>query len=147
MANILNLRIFLILLVVGFTVMVASACLCVFIWVRLLHLPYPIPLAGFVLKTVTMSSFIPVFWFQFPVNWRKNSHFCLRAKNLLLVNILIYIMDTERFFFLWIFHVVPLEFQWIIALFMPLSRELNAFCLTKLSKKIVGNRDGSAEHK
>ena len=54
-------------------------------------------------------------------------------------------MDTERFFFLWIFHVVPLEFQWIIALFMPLSRELNAFCLTKLSNKIVGNRDGSAE--
>ena len=94
----LNFRTFLTIFVAGFTINFASAGLLVFFWIQILHLPYPIPLVGFTSKTLLFSIVIVVFWFQFPISWRRNSQFKQKAKYLLLAHIFIYIMDTERFF-------------------------------------------------
>ena len=141
----LNFRTFLTIFVAGFTINFASAGLLVFFWIQILHLPYPIPLVGFTSKTLLFSIVIVVCWFQFPISWRRNSQFKQKAKHLLLAHIFIYIMDTERFFYLWLFHVVPQDFQWILAPMLVLLREINAMILTKICKNIGGNEDGSVE--
>ena len=64
---------------------------------------------------------------------------------MLVANIFLFIMDVEYWIFLWLFDVVPMDCQWILAPILPLCREVNATLLNKICLKIVASKDESVE--
>ena len=116
-----------------------------FIWAHLLRLPYPIPWEGAFNAGAGVATIVAVIWFRFPKSWRKSSTFRNRAKYLISAQLFILVLSFEYWVFSWVFVEIPLDFQWIMALILPFSREIGAMALTKISTRIAGREDETGE--
>ena len=129
----------------GSLAMMSFWCVLYLLWVPLLGLPYPIPLVGALNACAGVTAIIVAIWFKFPWSWRKNSSFRHRAKYLLVAQLFILVMSLEYWLFSWVFFAIPLDLQWILAIVMPLTREIGAVVLTKICTKVSGRKDDSGE--
>ena len=72
-------------------------------------------------------------WFCFPQHWRKLPHFKRRMKYLSFPQIFILLMSIEYWILSWVFFVMPLQYQWILAFVLPFTREVGGTLLTRIS--------------
>ena len=143
--SILTLRTYATCYLAGSVGMISFWCLLYVLWVPLLDLPYPIPLVGALNACAGVTAVIVAIWFKFPWSWRKNSTFRHRAKFLLLAQLFILVMSLEYWFFSWVFFALPLDFQWVLAIILPFTREIGIEILARISAKIAGRKDESGE--
>ena len=126
--------------------MMSFWCLLYLFWVPVLGLPYPIPLVGAMNACAGVAAIIVAIWFKFPLSWRKDPSFRQRAKYLLVAQLFILVMSLEYWLFSWVFFALPLDLQWILAIVLPITREIGIIIiLTKICVKIAGGKDDSGE--
>ena len=77
-------------------------------------------------------------WLQFPRDWSKNAEFRRRRKYLVLTYFLC-INLSICYLALWFgFVQAPEEYQWIMALFLPVFREIIGHILSFLGEGSIG---------
>lgn len=145
LASMLTMRTYATCYLAGSVGMMSFWCFLYLLWVPILHLPYPIPLVGALNAFAGVTAIIVAIWFKFPRSWRKDSTFRHRAKYLLVAQLFILVMSLEYWLFSWVFFAIPLDLQWILAILLPLTREIGALVLTKICEKIAGRKDESGE--
>ena len=74
-------------------------------------------------------------WFQFPPSWRSDTTFRKKVKFLLLAQMFILVMSLQYWVFSWIFYVVPLQYQWILAFILIFAREINNLVMAAICEK------------
>ena len=74
-------------------------------------------------------------WFQFPPSWRSDTTFRKKVKFLLLAQMFILVMSLQYWVFSWIFYVVPLQYQWILAFILIFAREINNLVMAAICDK------------
>ena len=95
------------------------------IWTMGLKYQYPVPLNGYMTAALGMISFYLILWHRFPLKWRKNKKF---KKRLISFLIAMTLNQAVVFEFVGVTKLLVLfygDYQWIIAIFLPLIRELN----------------------
>ena len=125
--------------------MMAFWCLLYLLWVHILGLPYPIPLVGAFNAIAGVTAIIVAIWFKFPRAWRKNADFRHRAKYLLVAQMFILVMSLEYWLFSWVFFVIPLNLQLVLAIVLPITREVGTIILAKICTRVAGRKDDSGE--
>ena len=112
-------------------------------WSYGLKMPSPAPFYGLVVAYITLIfGFIPL-WYLFPPAWRKEKDIRRKFKFFLLaiaVNFavtLIYTMYTKAFI------KAPLQYQWVVAIFLIPLREFNLWLQIKAGYKTAGVQDDS----
>ena len=68
-----------------------------------------------------------------------------RAKYMILAHVYLIFLISEYNFFVWLFYVLPINFQWVMSIVLPAARELGAYFLTKILEKAAGKKDSSGE--
>ena len=125
--------------------MMAFWCLLYIVWTIFLQLPYPVPLVGIPNANVGVSVVIAVLWFKIPLAWRKNAEYQKRARYMVLAHLFLLFLLLEYSFLGWVFYVIPIDFQWIMSIVLPVVRELGTVLLAKILHKIAGKKDSSGE--
>ena len=82
-----------------------------------------------------MGAEIVCVWFQFPPSWRTDPTFRKKVKFLMLGHMFFLVMSLKYWVFSWIFYVVPLQYQWILAFILIITRELTNFALAAICEK------------
>ena len=116
-----------------------------YVWVYILILPYPVPLIGVTTCIAGILAIIVQIWFKFPLSWRQDSSFKQRAKYLSVAQLFILVLNVEYAFYSWAFYAIPREYQWILAILVPLTREIGAMFLTEVCDKTAGRKDVTGE--
>ena len=92
-------------------------------WVYVMGLRYPIPLGGIVNQIPGLILMILSLWFQIPKVWRKVASFKNRAKWVIVFH-LSGVAISALYWVLWVIMAnVPLDYQPIMAVVIPLFRE------------------------
>ena len=92
-------------------------------WVYVVGLRYPIPLGGIVNQIPGLILMILSLWFQIPKAWRKVASFKNRAKWVIVFH-LAGVAISALYWVLWVIMAnVPLDYQPIMAVVIPLFRE------------------------
>ena len=106
------------------------------IWVYALHYRYPVPLTGYliILSSMMISSLITL-WYMFPRKWRKNEEFRQRLKRFIYVFLFQQFTTIEYGIVTSVLLAVHIDYQWVVAIFMPFVREMNIWIITKLVSK------------
>ena len=109
-----------------------SWCVTYAIWVYVFGLRYPIPMTGIVNAVLGLSSQVLAVWLQFPRDWSKYTEFRKRRRYLVLTY-LVCITLSICYLALWFgFVKMPVDYQWIMALFLPVFREIVGHLLSFL---------------
>ena len=92
-------------------------------WVYVMGFRYPIPLGGIVNQIPGLILMILSLWFQMPKAWRKVASFKNRAKWVIVFH-LAGVAISALYWVLWVIMAnVPLDYQPIMAVVIPLFRE------------------------
>lgn len=113
-----------------------SVLISYLIWVYALHYRYPVPLTGYliILSGLMISSLVTL-WNMFPQKWRKNEEFRQRLIRFNYVFLFQQFTTVEYGIITSVLLAVPINYQWIVAIFMPFVREMNVWIITKLVSK------------
>ena len=117
---------------------VVAATILIFLvyhlWRYVMHFPYPMPFQGMLVAIGTLVTVYVHLWFQFPTALRKNENFRERMKytfKSLLISATILIQYQ---LIVVLFLKISQQLQWILALFLPVVRELNLAMMLRLTK-------------
>ena len=105
------------------------------IWTHLLHYHYPIPLNAYIYNYVLFTGVYGVVWYCFPTHWRVNKDFRNRLKWFIVAMAFNQCISLEYTVITKIFLTIPVKYQFLIALCLPLVREMNCWMNTKLALK------------
>ena len=100
-----------------------SWCATYAIWVYLLGFRYPLPFTGIINAVFGLSSQIIAVWIQFPKEWSLIPDFRTRRKYLVLTFLICITLSICYLTLWWGFVKSPTNYQWIMALFLPVFRE------------------------
>ena len=128
-------RHFLIMCMVGFAGMAILYPCGYIIWRYALHLQYPVPFNGYIYWYTILISFYVTLWFRFPINWCKNNAFRIRLRMFLVAILFNKTISVQYIGISKVLLTVQTQYQWIIAILLPLERELNVRIMTKLASK------------
>ena len=109
--------------------MISFWCLCYLVWVKVLHLAYPVPMIGALNSVVGVLAMVFALWFCFPQGWRKIPTFKSRMQYLSVGQVFILLMSIEYWVLSWVFYVMPPDYQWILAFVLPFTREVGGSVL------------------
>ena len=102
---------------------------------------YPIPFQGVIFVVVLQIISYTFFWFQFPKAMRENRSFNKRLKYLYIAFLYSFIVSPQYHVLGIAFRKVPSQYQWVLALCLPLVREWNSRYMLRLSiKQMVQKR-------
>ena len=115
------------------------------LWVHVLQYNYPVPLTGYLtFLSSTMISSLIVLWKSFPLDWRRNQSFRNRLKWFMYSFLFQQFTTIEYGIVTSILLGVPRNYQWVVAIFLPLVREFNIWMISKLlSKAHAGDMTGA----
>ena len=115
------------------------------IWVMLAGLPFPMPFQGYFTGLMTWNSMFVVFLFQCPKQWRQNS--VGRRKMIFCFIFFIgnWIGEISYKILQMLFVMIPTNMHWPLVIVMILLRELHAWSLGYIGKKMAGFPDTSVE--
>ena len=108
--------------------------ICNTVWTKVYHNHLPIPLIGYILTIVSTIEEIVAIWYIFPKQWRKNEAFRKRLKLTVAATALNKLVAIPYGVIKMMLLRCPSVYQWIIALFLPLVREIMIWMTIKLLK-------------
>ena len=115
-----------------------------YFWSGYLGLNYPIPLMGYMFAFIMMVTLYTSLWNQFSAEWRQNGIFRHRLMSFFVALLLNQACVFEYAGITKILLLIPEEYQWIAALFLPIIREFNIWIGLKCAKKATGGDVTSA---
>ena len=115
------------------------------IWTYMFNYQYPIPWNGFLVSFVFFPTLLISIWFRFPKSWRKEETFRRRLKWMILSMIFNQALTLEYQMLTNLLKGVPSDYQWIVALFLPIIREFNGYVLLKMTLKSASGDTDSVE--
>ena len=99
---------------------------------------YPIPFANIIVY-ISSFAFLITLWFQFPSDLRLKKE----ARKKILAYIYSYLWSIlialQNNFLRMIFVLLPIKFQWIMAIVMPIYRKLNMLVMNKIVKRWISH--------
>ena len=108
------------------------------IYSGMLGLRPPMPLNIHVCGTFTLISVLSVFWILFPKETRSKEQFWKRYAFYCLAQVYRYIAVLQYFVLSWLFVVIPEDYQLIIAIILPVIRDINGRVLANICYKAAG---------
>lgn len=105
------------------------------LWTYSLNYRYPIPFICYIELMILSVMLFMTLWFLFPSKWRKNKEFHNRLKWLILALTINQFMAVEYAIITKVFISIRPNYQWILALILPIIREINIWIITSLAKK------------
>ena len=122
-----------------------SICFCLVFSLPFLDPYYPATIPNSLFWTVHslwwFIIIVGVIWFCFSKYWRNSSTFCHRARYPISAKLFTPVLFSEYLLLSLAFVVLPLDFQWILAIILPLTREIGSLLLVKISTNIAGRND------
>ena len=107
----------------------------------MLDLSPPMPLNIHVCGILTLSFALSFLWFLIPAPLRtaeNKKSFRKRYGYFILVQVYRFFAVMEYFVIAWLFVTVYLDYQWIIAILLPLLREMNGWIFARICYKSAG---------
>lgn len=135
------LRVYLYTFLVGAISGIVTNSLYYLVWVIILNCSTPMPFNGIGTATIMCPALVVAVWFGFPKELRVDQNFQKRFRYYILTIIIIYGNTWEYVLIGQIFVIISKDYQWILALFMPLVREINGRIMTKVCLKGSGCND------
>lgn len=118
-------------------------CLCYFIWTHCFGFNHPIPFVVFCAYPMTIS-FCIILWFEFPCALRNEKIFRNRLQYYMLSNLWVLVIHFQYALLSTIFTALPSNFQWILAIILPMIRYINLQVYKKLTEKYAGKNNKMA---
>ena len=116
-----------------------------FIWTHILLFEYPVPFCGYIAYSIDVIVPILVIFFGYPKRWRRNKIFKKRMKFALILTQYLLILDLANTIVTEILRAFPNQYQPVIALLLPLNRELILLTFPKLIRKTASGDENGAE--
>ena len=113
-----------------------------YFWSVFLGLHYPMPMMGYMYAFIMMVTLYTSLWNQFPAEWRQNDIFRRRLVSFFVALLLNQACVFEYAIITKLFILIPENYQWIAALFLPIIREINISIGLKWAKKASGQGSG-----
>jgi hypothetical protein len=101
----------------------------------------PMPLNIHVCGTFTLIVVLSFFWLLIPAPIRLSKDFRKRYGFYILAQLFRYVAVLEYFVLAWLFVTLDEDYQWVIAIILPVIREFNAWILMKICYKSAGTRN------
>ena len=117
--------------VVAFTISITGVY---YVWSYALCYPYPMPFQGLLLAFETLIIMYIQLWFQFPQKLRKDEKFRKRMKYMYHALFISSTIPTQYHLIGIVFIAVPPEYQWALALCLPIVREVNLSIMLRMSR-------------
>ena len=111
-----------------------------FLWSSYLGFNHPVPMLGLMLYICWNVAHYIAIWFLFPYHVRKEHG--KRIWRYIVYRLWYLFMVQQKVMFMMMISMLPSGFQWIMAILLPLIREINTWVLTKLLEK-TGNDETS----
>lgn len=105
------------------------------VWEKLVHLKYPVPLMGYAYLVTSIFVIIIALCFRFPLVMLKDKSFRKRLLWFSLAFFLAQLLYVEYGFLTKLLLMLPKEYIWIPAIFLPIVREINSWFQTKMYLK------------
>ena len=115
------------------------------VWVSALDYHHPIPFLGQICMVISQVTKVVTLWFLFPEDLRTNNHqfrqqiICYTMTFPVTTMISLGYSNLSS-----LFNIIPMEFQWCVAVFLPAVKEFNLWMYTKLLYKAAGSQTQSA---
>ena len=108
------------------------------LWVHVLGLRYPMPFIGLsgYLAAMVITFINIIFWF--PKSWHSSGAFRRRRKFFIYVIIYTQVIFFTYFFLEWAFTVISPDYQWVLAISLPIIREGHTYVFGILCSKSAG---------
>ena len=90
------------------------------LWVTALGLPYPMPLIGLINFVAGFVAEVAVLFFQIPRPWRQNPKFFTNILWLVATQLFLLVVFLLYFLLGFGFYIVPMDYQWTMALIIPI---------------------------
>ena len=113
------------------------------IYCVMLNLSPPMPLNIHVCSVITLVFSLSFFWFLIPSPLRtleNKKSFLKRYGYYVLAQIFRYFAVLEYLVVAWLFVTVDIDYQWTIAIVLPIMREMNGWILTRICYNSAGSR-------
>ena len=105
------------------------------LWTYHFNYRYPIPFTCYIELMILSVMLFMTLWFLFPSRWRKNKEFHNRLKWLIFALTINQFMAVEYAMITKGFISMRPNYQWVLALILPIIREINIWIITCLAKK------------
>ena len=102
------------------------------VWTKVLYYHYPMPFVCLTSFFITCVTWIISFWYRFPSTWREELKFKKRLKIALATIYLSCIVVFEYYGVNILLFELYGDYQWVVALFLPLIREFNLWIMDKV---------------
>ena len=110
------------------------------IWTHVLHYNYPVAFIGFIVAYPVILTLYLIIRFLFPTDWRKNDEFRKRLRAFLFAMAFNQTMTLQYSFITKVLLAFQENKQWVIAIFLPLIRDIDIWIMQKLAiKSASGN--------
>ena len=129
----------------GLTAMAATWSLLHSLWVTALGLPYPMPLIGLINFVAGFVAEVAVLFFQIPRPWRQNPKFFTNILWLVATQLFLIVVFLLYFLLGFGFYIVTADYQWTMALIIPIVDYFATITLRALANKAAGRKDTSVE--
>ena len=136
---------FLMMWLVGLTAMATTWTLLHTLWVTVLGLPYPMPLIGLINFVAGFVAEVAVLYFQIPKVLRQNPKFFKNILWLVATQLFLIVVFLLYFLLGFCFYVIPMDYQWTMALVIPFVDFSATTILKVLANKAAGRKDASVE--
>lgn len=111
------------------------------IWVTILKLNHPIPFNFFMCGTLSFCSLLALLWFHIPKTYRSDLNFKKKFRYYILVQVTTCSYAWFHVALGLLFGAVSHTYQWILAVILPLIREIQQWGLTELCYKSTQCKD------
>ena len=104
-------------------------------WEQFLHYQYPVPLMGYTYLLLSIVTMLMAIWFRFPLEWIQQNHFRRRLLWFTFSFFVAQLVYFEYGLITKLLLILPRNYIWIPAVFLPLVKEFNCWIQTNLYKK------------
>ena len=116
-----------------------------YVWTHIFHYQYPIPFVGWHIYGIGIFTILMCFFLKCPKAWRQNHAFKSRMKYFLILIHHVILLDIANTVVTQILRRYRNQYQPIIALLLPLNRELTLLFFHKIIRKTTNGDDNGAE--
>ena len=106
----------------------------------------PIPFTTYIIGIAMPLILLAIIWNHIPRQWRKTDSFKKRLRSLVFAVLLSHYLAFLSVFVIGkLFLLIPRRYQWVIAFFLPLIREINIWLSSKLARRATDGDQRKAE--
>ena len=114
---------------------IVTICMCYIIWTASMGYNHPIPYLGGILFIVLFIEQCIAIWFQFPYQLRNKTDVRKRIWTYILYKVWLVFYGIQLMNINKIMTLLPLDMHWIMAILLPIHREMNLWVIDKLLQK------------